>query len=109
MTVPSMVILLSGLGWTSTGWAMDLQQAKEKGLVGEQPNGYLGLVGNTASADVKAMMNNINSLRRKEYKSIAQRNKTELQVVEKLAGKKAIEKTPAGQYVRLPSGQWLKK
>jgi uncharacterized protein YdbL (DUF1318 family) len=88
---------------------MDLQQAKEKGLVGEQPNGYLGLVNSNAAADVKAMMNKINSLRKQEYQSIAQRNKTELRVVEKLAGKKAIEKTPAGQYVRLPSGQWRKK
>jgi uncharacterized protein YdbL (DUF1318 family) len=29
--------------------------------------------------------------------------------VEALAGKKAIERTPPGQYVRLPSGQWVKK
>ena len=55
------------------------------------------------------MMNNINAERKKAYQAIAQRNNTALNVVEALAGKKAIERTPAGQFVRLPSGQWLKK
>lgn len=107
MAVPALIVMLAGLGWSGASWAIDLQEAKAKGLVGEQANGYLGLV--KANAAAEAMMNEINSLRKQEYQSIAQRNKTELSVVEKLAGKKAIEKTPAGQYIKLPSGQWRKK
>lgn len=107
--IPTMLAILAGLGWSGPTWAIELQDAKAQGLVGEQPNGYLGLVKAESSAEVKALMNHINALRKQEYQSIAQRNKTELNVVEALAGKKAIERTPPGQYVRLPSGQWTKK
>ena len=108
-TLPVLVVVLAGMGWPTVSWAITLQDAKSKGLVGEQPNGYLGLVKTDASADVKSMMEEINGLRKKEYQSIAQRNKTELSVVEALAGKKAIEMTPSGQYIKLPSGSWAKK
>jgi len=107
--IPVVLVTLAGFGLSTASWAMNLQEAKTKGLVGEQPNGYLGLVKADAGSDVKAMVNEINGLRKKEYQSIAQRNKTELNVVETLAGKKAIEKTPSGQYIRLPAGGWTKK
>ena len=107
--MPALLVMLAGLGWSTPGWAIDLQTAKARGLVGEQPNGYLGLIKPDAGADVKAMMTDINGKRKQEYLAIAQRNNTELNVVEALAGKKAIEMTPSGQYVRLPSGQWTKK
>jgi uncharacterized protein YdbL (DUF1318 family) len=90
-------------------WAASLDQAKSQGLVGEQANGYLGVVAANAPADVKALVADINQKRKQEYQSIAQRNKTSLDAVEALAGKKAIELTPAGQYVRPPSGQWVRK
>jgi uncharacterized protein YdbL (DUF1318 family) len=107
--IPALIVMLAGLGWSAPSWAISLQDAKAQGLVGEQPNGYLGLVKADASAEVKAMMNDINAKRKQAYQSIAQRNNTALSVVETLAGKKAIERTPPGQYVKLPSGQWVKK
>lgn len=107
--IPAMIVILAGLGWSAPTWAISLQDAKAQGLVGEQANGYLGLVKASAGAEVKAMMNNINAQRKKEYQAIARRNNTELKVVEALAGKKAIDRTPPGQYVKLPSGQWVKK
>ena len=107
--MPALIFMLAGLGWSAPSWAISLQDAKSQGLVGEQPNGYLGLVKANASADVKAMMNDINAQRKQEYQRIAKSNNTKLDVVEALAGKKAIERTPSGQYVKLPSGQWAKK
>lgn len=106
--MPALLITLTGLSWSSQSWAINLQTAKAQGLVGETPSGYLDMV-KPGSADVKAMMNEVNAARKKEYQSIAKRNNTELSVVETLAGKKAIELTPAGQYIKLPSGQWVKK
>lgn len=88
-------------------YAMDLGSAKAQGYVGEQPNGYLGIVKN--GPGVQALVNDINSRRRAEYQQIAQRNNTSLQVVEALAGKKAIQRTPPNQYVRDPSGNWIRK
>lgn len=107
--IPALIVILAGLGWSEPTWAISLQEAKAQGYIGEQANGYLGLVKSGAPADVKALMNDINAKRRQEYQSIARRNKTELNVVEALAGKKAIDRTPPGQYVRLPSGNWVKK
>jgi uncharacterized protein YdbL (DUF1318 family) len=107
--IPALIVILAGLGWSGPTWAISLHEAKAQGYIGEQANGYLGLVKSGAPANVKALMNDINAKRRQEYQSIARRNNTELNVVEALAGKKAIDRTPPGQYVRLPSGKWVKK
>ena len=107
--IPALIVILAGLGWSGPTWAISLHEAKAQGYIGEQANGYLGLVKSGAPADVKALMNDINAKRRQEYQSIASRNKTELNVIEALAGKKAIDRTPPGQYVRLPSGKWVRK
>ena len=107
--LPIVLMLMTGMGWSTASWALDLQSAKAQGLVGEQPNGYLGSVKGGASAEVNALIKEVNSARKQEYQSIAKRNNTELSVVEALAGKKAIEMTPSGQYVKSTSGQWIKK
>ena len=107
--IPALIVMLTGLGWSAPSLAIGLHEAKAQGLVGEQSNGYLGLVKPSASADVRALMRDINAKRKQHYQAIARRNSTALNVVEALAGKKAIERTAAGQYVKLPSGKWVKK
>jgi len=57
---------------------------------------------------VQQLVNTINAKRRQHYTEIAKRNNTSLQAVEHLAGKKAIEKTPAGQYIKI-NGSWTRK
>jgi uncharacterized protein YdbL (DUF1318 family) len=88
-------------------FALDLGSAKAQGYVGEQANGYLGIVKNAPG--VSELVSDINSRRKAHYQDIARNNGTSLDVVEALAGKKAIEKTPRGQYVRDPSGNWIRK
>ena len=107
--VALLAVTLAFAGWSLPAWSITLGQAKSQGLVGEQADGYLGVVVATAPPDVKALVADINQRRKSEYQSIAQRNNTSLDAVEALAGKKAIDLTPPGQYVRLPSGQWVKK
>ncbi len=89
-------------------FALDLQQVKSDGLVGEQLNGYLGTVDSGASADVKALVKDVNAKRKSKYESIAAQNSTSLETVELLAGKKAIEKTKPGNYIQTAAG-WKKK
>ena len=93
--------------FTGSAYALDLRTAKAQGYVGEQANGYIGIVKN--GSGVQALVDDINSRRKAEYQKIATRNGTSLEVVEALAGKKAIEKTPANQYVRDPSGNWIRR
>jgi len=88
-------------------FAIDLQTAKQQGLVGETPSGYLEAV-KSPSAETKALIQSVNTQRKQKYQDIAARNKTSLQAVEQLAGKKAIEKSKAGSYVKL-GGSWKQK
>lgn len=103
------MLALMALAWCAPVWSANLDEAKLQGLVGEQANGYLGAVKPNTPAEIKSLIADINQKRKSEYQAIAQRNKTELQAVEALAAKTAIERTPPGQYVRLPSGEWIKK
>ena len=107
IAVPALLLAIGGLGWSAPSWAITLDQAKAQGLVGEQANGYLGVV--KSGAGVGALVRDINTKRKAEYQAIAKRNNTTLQAVEALAGKKAIERTPPGQYVKPPSSGWVKK
>ena len=75
---------------------MTLEEAKTQGVVGEQPNGYLGVVQPGASAEVQALVNDVNQKRRHMYEDIARRNSTKLEAVEMLAGKTAIDNTRLG-------------
>ncbi|HYE37846.1 YdbL family protein [Methylocaldum sp.] len=109
LIAPLLALVLGVAGWAPASWAIGLDDAKRQGLVGEQPNGYLDAVVPDASADVRALIADINTKRRQKYEQVAKTNGTSLHVVETLAGKTAIEKTPPGQYVRSPSGRWIKK
>ncbi|PJA32275.1 MAG: DUF1318 domain-containing protein [Zetaproteobacteria bacterium CG_4_9_14_3_um_filter_53_7] len=107
LAIITMMFSMVGMN-AGNAWSADLQQAKAAGQIGEQPNGYLGIVG-SAPGDVQALVSSINNQRRAAYQNIAQSNGTSLQAVEVLAGRKAIEKTPSGQYIQSPSGQWIRK
>jgi uncharacterized protein YdbL (DUF1318 family) len=88
--------------------AADLAQAKAAGLVGEQLDGYLGLVQANAPADVKAMVNSINRQRRAEYERIAKQNGVSVDQVARLAAQKVIQQAAPGHYVQTPSG-WQRR
>lgn len=90
-----------------TGYALDLQAAKAQGLVGETITGYLAPV-QPGHAEAAKLAASINAQRKQQYEEIARRNNTPLQAVEQLAAKQAIEKTPAGQFIRT-NGTWRKK
>lgn len=106
-------LLLTSSLFNTAVFAMDLNsamnhlsQAKSAGLLGEQPNGYLGVV--KAQGDAEEIAQLINEARRAEYQRLAKDNGIQLSDVETIAGKKALEKTPDGQYILL-NGKWLKK
>ena len=83
-----------------------LPAAKSAGQLGEQPDGYLGVV--SAGGNAAAIARQINDARRQEYQRLATENNIQLRDVESMAGKKALERTPSGQYIML-NGVWMKK
>lgn len=102
-------LVLGALCMPVPSWGLTLEEAKTQGIVGERPNGYLGVVRPGASAEVQALVDDINQKRRQTYVDIARRNATSLEAVEMLAGKTAIDNTRPGNFVQLASGQWVKK
>lgn len=111
--VMQMVALVLAFGISASAFAMGLAEAKQKldevkqqGLVGETPTGYLEVV--RPAGQAKEVVEAINSARREEYKRIAEKHNIPVTQVETVAGKKAIERTPAGQFVQI-GGEWVKK
>ncbi len=81
------------------------QAAREQGLVGEQPDGYLGIVG-AATPELRALVNNINIQRKKQYTEQAAQGST----VEQMAfvtGCNLILRSAPGEKYRTPDGRWL--
>ncbi|CAA0087764.1 Uncharacterised protein [Halioglobus japonicus] len=98
--------LALSLTMTVSALAMDLDEAKSSGLVGETNMGYIAAV--KPSPEVDALVVSINSQRKVYYQEIAAKNDISLQAVEARAGLKAIEKTSPGGYINTGDG-WIQK
>ena len=88
-------------------FAVTLDVAKDQGLVGETPDGYLEAVSSSPTADVTALVVDVNQKRRAQYQRIANQNSIALGDVEQLAGAKAIDKTASGHFVKIPGKGWM--
>ena len=82
--------------------------AKAAGTVGEQADGYLGVVSN-ADAATTAAVNEINSGRRSVYSQTAGKSGVTPDAAGQATGAQLIAKTPPGQYIKPLGGSWTKK
>ena len=103
----TIIALLAGLLMSANAYALTLQQAKTQGLVGEQTNGYLGLVVNNPEA--KQLMLSVNSKRKQHYQTIAKKNKLTTSDVANRAAKKAIAAADKKHFVQNTAGKWQQK
>jgi uncharacterized protein YdbL (DUF1318 family) len=104
-----LALLISMMAVSIATAASPLTQPKADGLIGEQANGYIGLVKQNVPADIKKLVNDVNAKRRAGYQNIAKKQGTSLAEVERVGGNTAIEKTLRGNYIRDASGAWRKK
>jgi hypothetical protein len=88
--------------------ALDLDDARAQGLVGEQSDGYVGAVSASPSADVKALVGEVNAKRRAAYAEIGKKNGTAPEAVAALSAQKLMERAPAGQWI-WDKGRWTQK
>jgi uncharacterized protein YdbL (DUF1318 family) len=79
--------------------------ARDAGKVGEQPDGYLGIVGN-ADPELQRLVDDINIKRRAIYAEKAKEKKTTLEAYSLTSGCEAIIRTVAGEKYRTPDGSW---
>lgn len=105
-----LVALLVGIMTTTVSVAdSPLTQPKADGLIGEQADGYIGLVINDVPPDVRRLVGEVNAKRKAGYQRIAAQQGVKLEDVEQIGGNEAIEKTLPGNYVKDASGMWRKK
>jgi uncharacterized protein YdbL (DUF1318 family) len=88
---------------------LDLDSAKQQGLVGEQTDGYVGAVAPNPTPEVKALVAEVNAKRRAAYEGIARKNGTAPAAVAALAGQKLIDRAPSGAWIGDGSGHWYQK
>jgi uncharacterized protein YdbL (DUF1318 family) len=82
--------------------------AKAAGTVGEQADGYLGIV-TSADGTLTAAVNAINAGRANVYADTAAKSGTTRDVAGQATGAQLIARTPAGQYIKPLGGGWTKK
>ena len=102
-------MLAAALALAAPALALDLDEARSKGLVGERADGYVAAVQGNPTAEVTKLVSDVNAKRRAHYAEIAARNGTPVEAVGALAGKKLIEGAPSGWYVNPDGGGWVKK
>ena len=79
--------------------------ARAGGEVGEQPDGYLGLVG-AASGDLRALVNNINIQRKSAYTAKTQASGATVEQLAFTSGCNLIAGTNPGEKYKTPGGVW---
>ena len=79
--------------------------ARANGSVGEQVDGYLGIVGQETPA-LRSLVNDINIKRRAVYAQKAQENNATLEQFAMTAGCQAIARTSPGEKYQAPDGTW---
>ncbi|QYJ84677.1 YdbL family protein [Shewanella mesophila] len=102
-----LLLLAASLLLSLNAFAISLQDAKSQGLVGEQINGYLGVV--VSNKDATELADSVNAKRRAHYEKIAKKNGINVDDVAKLAAEKAIAAAQQGQFIQTPQGKWIKK
>ncbi len=83
--------------------------AKSAGQVGEQADGFLGLVSGSAPAEVKAAVAEINAGRAKAYQDIAAKTGVTEQAAGEATARQLITRVPPGGYYKPLDGSWTRK
>ncbi len=79
--------------------------ARANGSIGEQTDGYLGIVG-TVTPSLQDLVNDINIRRRVVYTQKSQENRATIEEYAITAGCQAIMRTIPGEKYQAPDGSW---
>ena len=106
----AMPLLLLTAGFPAPAAAASLDEAKAAGYLGERPDGYVGVVRDDVPDWARQLANQINMQRRETYAGVAQGTPgTTVREVGIIAGRKLIDRAPAGHYVMNEQAQWVIK
>jgi len=90
-------------------WAMDIREAKDQALVGEANTGYIVALKSPASAEVRALVADVNAKRKTQFEETARRTGVTTAQVAYRFYELAVQRTAPGHYYQGVDGQWKKK
>ncbi len=90
-------------------WAIDIRGAKAEGLVGEANTGFIAAVQTPVSAEVRALIEDVNRKRKAKFSSTAEKTGTTVAQVAHRFYELAVQKTTTGNYYQDAGGRWKKK
>ena len=103
LTAAALIIGIAGIAQAQRDPAY--AAARAAGQLGEQPDGYLGIVG-AGSAELRGIVNNINIQRKSAYTARAQASGATVEQFAFTSGCNLIAGTRAGEKYRTPDGSW---
>lgn len=110
MTTMKKIIAVIGLVMlVQNAWAIDIREAKAQGLVGEANTGYIAAVQSPPSAEVRALIADVNGKRKARFESTAKKTGTTVAQVANRFYELAVQKTARGHYYQDRNGRWQKK
>jgi uncharacterized protein YdbL (DUF1318 family) len=95
------------LALPGAAFALDLNAARNQGLVGERADGLIGAV--TKSSEADALVKSVNAERMKSYREIAAKEGTKLDAVQAIAGEKQVQKARENGWYYMDAGESWKK
>lgn len=101
------LVSLALMLFATQAMALDLQEARVKGFVGEGNKGYVEAL--QPSPEVNSLVAEVNERRKEAYQNISNENKQAVDVVAKLAVGQIVEKLPSGSMYQDADGNWQKK
>ena len=101
--------LMMVTGAVTPALALDLDEARAAGQIGEWPDGLVGPVAPGSNAEVTALVETINKARLDAYRALAQKEGTPLDAVQAVAGERQLQAAARnGWYVMDSGGRWRK-
>ncbi len=91
----------------ASAFALDLDTARSKGLVGEVDNGYIAIPPG-AGDEAAGLVDSVNDQRHSVYKGIAEKNGISIEATGKLTFQKRYPGFPSGTWVKI-QGKWSRK
>jgi len=109
MTLKKTFLAIGLMMLLQNAWAIDIRSAKTEGLVGEANTGFLAAVQTPASAEVRALIADVNKKRKAQFTNTAEKTGTTVVQVANRFYELAVQKTAPGNYYQDSGGRWKKK
>lgn len=101
-------LLISLGGFAGQAYALDINTAKQQGLIGEKVNGMIGAISHNPSPEVIELVESTNKARAQVYAEMAKKQNLTLGQVRSIAAQKIMEKAAPGDYIEV-NGEWSVK